>query len=91
MLSQTYVEATDVENDDSDLRVDGLVLLMNQWAVVHLDVKKTELNVRERLGETYKSTANTHHMSVFGSFGDSVSPFWKVPEHKKKNIHKLYY
>lgn len=36
LVSLTYVEAANVENDHSDLRVDGLVLLVDQRAVVHL-------------------------------------------------------
>lgn len=35
----TYVEAADVENDHLDLGVDGLVLLVDQQAVVHLQVE----------------------------------------------------
>lgn len=36
----TYVEAANVKNDNSDLRVDGLVLLVDQRAVIHLVVNE---------------------------------------------------
>lgn len=39
----TYVEAADVENNHPDLGVDGLVLLVDERAVVHLERKEAEL------------------------------------------------
>lgn len=36
----TYIEAANVKNDHSDLRVDGLVLLVDQRTVIHLVVNK---------------------------------------------------
>lgn len=39
-VTLTYVEAANVKNDHSDLRVDGLVLLVDQRAVIHLAVNE---------------------------------------------------
>lgn len=44
-VTLTYVEAANVKNDHSDLRVDGLVLLVDQRAVIHLAVTSTELHI----------------------------------------------
>lgn len=38
-IGLTYVEAANVENDHFDLRVDGLVLRVDERAVVHLEVE----------------------------------------------------
>lgn len=35
----THVESTYVENDHSDLREDGHIFVMDQWAIVHLEVE----------------------------------------------------
>lgn len=35
-LLLTYVESTDIKDDDSDLSVDGLVLVVYQVTIIHL-------------------------------------------------------
>lgn len=50
----TYIEAADVENNHSDLRVDGLVLLVHQRAVVHLE--REEAEVKNRAVNFYTSS-----------------------------------
>ena len=41
----THIEATDVQKDDSDVRVNSLILLMDQRAVVHLITGRRRRNM----------------------------------------------
>lgn len=50
-VTLTYVEAANVENDHSELGVDGLILLVDKRAVIHL--------------KEYRASHQLHYCNLF--------------------------
>lgn len=54
------------------------------WSTMTLFITLNELmNKNEHI--------DTHHMCVFGGFGNSVPPLWEVPEHSRQRESKELY